>query len=127
MSESELKEKPNKQRQIAEKIEDLPPIPEDSIRVVHITTPQNAIIVLNSGLDYAKYGMASSTARAYSKPEDVEFGSDDPRFNYPGLKVIVLDMSNAEWKQHNEVTRASGLIPKERIVGIVDNVITPRK
>lgn len=109
----------SKQR-IALSKEGLPPLKKDFVRIVHITTPYNAGQILTAGLDYEKYGMAMSTARAYGNPEKVEYGSDDPRFNYPGLKVVVMDMSNDDWKLHNNVSKCPGRIPPEQIVGIVD-------
>lgn len=108
--------------EVARNIEDLPELGEDSIRVVHITTGEQAEEILQKGLDYAKHGMAMSTARAWSNPDDVEYHSADPRFSGPGLKAVVLDMSNAEWKLHNRVGKAPGKIPSLRVVGIVDSV-----
>ena len=80
------------ERKIAHTVSKLPHLEDGYMRVVHITTPGNAKGIKGSGLDYGKYGMAMSMAVAWSNEEEVVFGSDDPRFNYPGLKVVVMDM-----------------------------------
>ncbi len=119
MSEGELIEHTD-EAQIATEISSLPPLPEDFVRVVHLTNPAHKENLLEKGLDYSKYGMAMSMARAWQKAEDVEYWSDDPRYSYDGVKALVMDMSNEEWKMHNKQIGHSGIIPKERIVGFVD-------
>lgn len=115
---SPLKEK----SKIARKIEDLPTLKEGYMRVVHITSPRGAKNILKKGLDYTRNGMAMSMARAYSKMEEVEFGCNDPRFNFRGNKVVVMDVQFDEWRLHNDVVHCPGIIPKEQIVGIVNYV-----
>jgi hypothetical protein len=127
MAESQMDAfEPQVKKDIARSITDLPPLVKDNVRVVHITTSEQAEEVFNTGLDYEKYGMAMSTARAWEKSEEVEFGSDDPRFNQPGLKAVVMDLSNAEWKLHNRIDKAPGKIPSEKVIGIVDVVLRPQ-
>jgi len=108
------------EKKIATSIAELPPLKEDFVRVVHITEPQYAEEIRGSGLNYEKYGMAMSTARAYGEEKEVEYGSTDPRFNYEGLKAVVFDLKNAEWKLHNDIRMSPGTIPSDRLVGIVD-------
>ncbi len=107
-------------RDIAYTKSDLPPLLDDYVRVVHITSPQNAAKIIDNGLDYERQGMAMSSARAWSNPEDVQYGSTDPRFNILGQKVVVMDIPNNEWKLHNDVTRSPGRISAYRVVGVID-------
>lgn len=99
---------------------DLSELQPDYVRVVHLCHPNNIDYILENGLDYSKYGSAMSTARAWQNPEEVEFGSDDPRFSSPELKCVVFDMPSPQWNQHVKMNnRTPGLIPISRLVGII--------
>src|SRR5690348_7551810 len=90
----------------------LPPLQDGYTRVVHVTNNQDTDNIAENGLDYSKQGMAMSTARAVgasSFPDD--WITDDPRFNFPGAKAVVIDVPNGEWKSHNNISKSTGLIP----------------
>lgn len=123
MSESSTSPELSLKRKIARQISDLPPLEQDRVRVVHITNSSHAEEIVQSGLNYEPYGMAMSTGRAWGKAEEVEYGSNDPRFNRPGLKAVILDMSNDEWKRHNKLDIAPGIIPAYCVVGVVDIIV----
>jgi len=108
------------EREIAITVAELPELPEGYVRVVHIANPIYEENLLNNGLDYNKYAMAMSVARAYGNAKEAEFWSDDPRFSYDGAKALVMDMPGEDWRLHNSVTRHPGVIPKEKIVGWVN-------
>jgi len=112
-------------RIIARTVDKLPELGADCVRAIHFTRAQNAENIIKTGLDYSHLGMAMATARAWGKADEVEYYSDDPRYNYPGVKIVVMDMSNEEWKGHNKMQTASGRISQDRIVGIVDTVHSP--
>lgn len=110
----------NLPKRIAETISELPELPEDFVRLVHLTHELNKESLLRNGLNYSKYGMAMSMARAWGNPEMVEYYSDDQRFFSEGTKALVMDMPNSEWKLHNDITKCPGIIEPSRIVGFVD-------
>ena len=107
------------ERRIASSVDELPPLEEGFVRLVHITVPKHANEIVQTGLDYQRHGMAMSTARAWSKPEEVKYCSDDPRFSSPEMKVVVLDVPNGEWRLNNNITKAPGIIPGKYVVGVV--------
>ena len=107
---------------LAKTPEELPDLPENFVRAVHITQPEMAEMVALQGLDYQRHGMAQSTARAWSNLNEVEFGSTDRRFSFPGAKAVVFDIPAEEWRVHNDVARSPGRIPAEYVVGLVDAI-----
>jgi len=107
-------------REIAKTITEIPELKEDYVRLVHLTAPEAAEKILAEGLDYKKQGMAMSMARSWSKEDEVEYGSADSRFSQPGTKAVVFDISNDEWKLHNRLGNAPGVISPEKVVGVVD-------
>ena len=111
------------EKKIVTSITELPHLHEGYVRVVHIAPPERVDEIIANGLDYRNQGMAMSTARAWGDEKEVEYGSDDPRFNHEGLKVVVFDVPNDEWKLHNAVGKAPGIIPTNQIVGLVDVVV----
>jgi hypothetical protein len=118
---SEFKDNTKLDREkIATEISELPPLPKNYMRAVHFTFPEAKDGLLENGLNYEKYGMAMSMARAWSKAEEVEYWSTDPRYSHEGQKILVMDMPAEEWKLHNNVYRRPGIISKERIVGFVN-------
>jgi len=112
----------NSERKIAHSINDLPELPDGYMRVVHITNKKNEQELLDTGLNYKKYGMAMSVARAWGKANEVEVWSDDPRFSSPNAKALILDIPAEEWKLHNNVVHCPGKISADKIVGFVDAV-----
>lgn len=108
---------------ISRTIEELPALKEAHARLVHLTDETSAESISKSGLRYK--GMISSTARAYSNPNDTEFVSEDPRFSGSHVRAVVIDMPFEELRLHDWRTGKSGpgIVPKEYIVGIVK----PRK
>lgn len=107
---------------LASSLEELPELKKDYVRVVHITTPDNALKIVKSGLNYEKYGMLSSTARSYADPDRVEYFSDDPRFSSPLKKVVVMDIPREEHRLHESVTKSPGVVPSKYVVGIINPV-----
>ena len=118
MSGEDNHEKFEEHRKVARKVEELPDLPQGWVRVVHIANPEKEEDLLKTGLNYI--GAAMSTAVAWSKPEEVEVWTNDPKFNFPGAKALVLDMPAEEWRQHNDVARSPENISANRIVGWVD-------
>lgn len=106
-------------RGLAVRIEDLPPLEEGYARGVHITAPELAESIVAHGLDYSRQGMLMSTANIWGDEKEVKFTSDDHRFG-PGSVDIVFDLSFEETKLHNDETQAPGLIPADHIVGVID-------
>lgn len=112
-------QKKQEDRKIAETIEELPPLKEGHVRLVHITQPFYTQGIVESGLDYSKYGMVMSTARAYSNEDEIEYGMEDPRYSSPELKAVVLDLPAAEHKLHENIQKAPGRVPSKYVVGVV--------
>ena len=110
----------DQEKKIVTSIPELPELGSDSVRAVHLTDEHNVEGILENGLDYSSQGMAMSTARAWSNPDEVQFSSTDPRFNNSGIRAIVLDLSNAEWKAHNRLGMAPGKITPEKIVAVIN-------
>jgi hypothetical protein len=122
-------------RKIARTIEDLPVLKEGYARLVHLAHFIPAERVAESGLDYSKHGMVSSTARIYSREEDVEYTSEDPRFSGDHIRAVVLDVPIDELKLHDGSLQVSqqrpkpslpghaihvlGLVPAKYVVGVV--------
>jgi hypothetical protein len=122
MGEASCETNTGDMRIIARTVDKLPELNADCVRVIHFTRAQNTENILKTGLDYGHLSMAMATARAWGKADEVEYYSDDPRYNYPGVRIVVMDMSNEEWKGHNETQTAPGRISQDKIVGIVDPV-----
>ena len=101
-------------------ISDLPELPDDSVRVIHLTHLNKIDEILSSGLSYKSQGMAMSTARAWSNVDQVQYSSDDPRFKGDDIRAIVMDLTNDEWKLHNNIGKAPGKIPPDKIIGIIN-------
>lgn len=79
------------------KRENLPPLKEGFMRLVHITDPNTAQKIADSGLNYELQGMISSTARAFSKAEDVVLENEDRRFSFPGARAVIIDIPINEY------------------------------
>lgn len=110
----------NPERNIARRKEDLPPLKEGYIRLVHLTNATAATEILKNGLDYSKYGMLQSTAQGWSNAADVQFSSDDPRFKGDWVVAVVLDMPFDEHRVHERIP-APGKVDSKYIVGIITN------
>lgn len=108
------------ERNIARRKEDLPVLKEGYIRLVHLTHAAAAEEVLKKGLDYSRHGMLQSTARGWSKESDVQFSSDDPRFQGEGIVAVVLDMPFDEHRIHERIP-APGKVDPKYIIGIIPN------
>ena len=123
MSEFKDRAQPPEEMKLAMSKAELPQLQPDHVRVVHICHPNNILNILETGgLDYSKYGTAMSTARAWEKPEEVIYGSDDPRFSSPELQCAVFDMTSEEWNRHvrvNSQNTPPGIIPLSNLVGII--------
>lgn len=65
--------------------------------------------------------MASSTARAWSKANEVVFGSTDPRFQGGDIVAVVMDITNQEWRLYDNIAKSPGIISPDHIVGIIKN------
>lgn len=114
----------SEKKNIATERENLPPLKEGYARVVHITknrkTPREGI--LDKGLDYKKYGMLSSTARAWENVNQVEYhGAGDPRFSGPGRRAYVFDIPIKDLRTHDKITENNpGLVSPHYLVGILN-------
>lgn len=118
-SDEERAAVPVKEGKIASSIEELPPLREDYIRLLHFTRPEAAEEILTSGLNYL--GDITSTARGWDDESEVDYNvSSDPRFSYEGVKLVVIDMPIDEHRLHTRVTTATGNIPGKYVVGIID-------
>lgn len=104
---------------------DLPPIPTDHVRLVHLTAPNNVEGIRKNGLDYSRQGMIDSTASAYADAKDVQLWSKDPRYSSPNTVAVVMDVPFDEYRQHRNVTNHPGFIPPEQIVGVVGQNVPP--
>jgi hypothetical protein len=111
----------NPEGKIAFKKEDLPKLKNEHIRLVHLTSKDAAEKILQTGLDYSKYGMLQSMVRGWSKEDDVEFSTTDPRFQGDHLVAVVLDMPFDEHREHERIGKAPGVVSPEYIVGIISN------
>ena len=121
MDEGEIKEEAQiTKRKIATTIGELPELPEDYVRVVHLTSEENSKGILEEGLKYENQGMAMSTASAWSNPGEVKYSSTDPRFSGSHIRAVVMDIPNQEWKLHNNITKSPGKIDSDRIVGVIN-------
>lgn len=111
----------NKQdRRIITSISELPPVEYDHVRGVHLTDEHHIDSILDTGINYSRHGMAASTARAWQTNDEVEFSTTDPRFNHKGIRAVVFDLSNDEWKLHNKIGKAPGKIGPEKIIAVID-------
>lgn len=109
----------NPEKVIAEKREELPPLKEGYVRLVHLTQSANADKIMQTGLDYQKHGMIQSVARAWEKENEVEFTSNDPRFHGENIVAVVMDMPHEEYRLHNDVAKSPGVVQPDCIVGII--------
>lgn len=97
---------------------ELPALKEGFVRVVHMSQPNVLERIMTTGLDYEKFGLLSSTARFWSKGEDVKYDiPGDPRF--AGEDAYVFDIPVDSLKLHNDVTKSPGKIEPKYLVGIV--------
>lgn len=108
-----------KARGLATSIEELPPIPEGSLRGIHFTSPDKVMQIIGKGLDYSRQGMLMSTARLWSNTNEIEYSTDDKRFA-EGSVDIVFDLTFAESRLHNSVIDSPGLITSDHLIGIID-------
>ncbi len=106
-------------RAIARREAELPHLKPGYVRLVHLTDPASAERILVSGLDYSRYGMLQSLARAWGNKNEVEYRSSDPRFAGPDMVAVVMDMPFAEHRIHEDVLKSPGLVPAASIVGII--------
>lgn len=114
----EPKEQVANQEQIIARIkEQLPPLKEGYVRTVHLTSPYVAEGILQSGLNYEKQGMLSSTARTWQEESLVEYSTTDPRF--AGSVAVVFDIPIDELQIHEDIRRSPGVLPGKYIVGII--------
>lgn len=109
----------NPEKIMAKAREDLPPLKEGFMRVVHLTSASAAEEIAAAGLDYSKYGMLSSTARAWSNADKVEFSSTDPRFQGAHMVAVVFDIPMAEHRLHENIAKSPGMVSPEYIVGVI--------
>lgn len=107
-------------QQIVTIVEELPELPKDYVRAVHLTHPNHVEGILKRGLRYEKYGILSSMAVAYAYADDAIYGSPDPRFSYDGVKAVVMDMPVEEHRVHENMRLSPGIVPASSIVGVVD-------
>lgn len=108
-------------RTIARKIEELPPLQEGHIRLVHCTSHENAESVAKTGLDYSKHGIASATTIGFAPAPRTheEYFPHDPRFSHEGISAVVMDLPFAEHRKHESMTSAPGRLPAKFVVGIL--------
>ena len=109
----------NSERRVALKKEDLPPLRDGYVRVVHLTSKNAAEEILKTGLNYKRHGMLQSTARAWSNEKDAEFSTTDPRFQGEHMVAVVFDIPFEEHRLYENITKSPGIVPPEHIVGII--------
>lgn len=107
-------------KKLASSIDELPELKRGFVRVVHLADARNARKVVDSGLDYERYGMLSSTATWWSNPKEVKYSSDDPRFSGEHIKAVVMDVPSEEVRIHNDPIKSPGNVPSKYVVGVVD-------
>jgi len=106
---------------IADKKEDLLPLKEGYVRVVHMTKTPHIESIRKNGLNYHHAGMLGGTSITYSKEEDVEYWRGDPRFSGPGTKAVVMDIPFKQAKMYERVfTSDPKIVSPKYIVGIID-------
>lgn len=110
------------EKKLASSINQLPPLKEGFVRLVHLTHPNFAKEIVETGLDYSKQGMIDSTARAYGDASQTEYSSQDPRFNYPDVKAVILDIPEGQYRLYRNVSDPNnpGKVPAEYVVGVID-------
>lgn len=114
-------EKNKEEREILpSKYENIPPLKEGFMRLVHITDPNTAQKIADFGLNYELQGMISSTARAFSKTEDVVLENEDRRFSFSCARAVIIDIPIDEFRIHNNPTKSPGILPAKYVVGIVN-------
>ncbi len=106
----------SKREYFATSIDKLPPLKEGFQRVVHITNKNSAEEVKSSGLNYS--GTLSSTARSWSRAEDCEYSSNDPRFSFDDAVVVVMDVPQEEMRIHENIEKSPENVPAKYLVGI---------
>lgn len=99
---------------------DLPPLQEGYIRVLHVTSPYAAERILHEGLKYDTHGTIESTTRGFCDESNIEYIVEDPRFNWPGSKIVVMDMPRQEYGKHVPVGTAPMWVSPEYVVGIIE-------
>lgn len=109
-----------KEKKIASSIEELPPLREGSVRLIHTTNPDNAEKIVKEGLDYQNQGMIDSTVRAYADPNKIEYYDDDPRFSWRGSRSVIMDVPSEEYRLHRDIAKSPGIVPARHIVGVID-------
>jgi hypothetical protein len=105
---------------VAEKIEDLPPLPEGFLRLVRLANLGAVEDIINKGLAYKDEGMISAATTAYLNEEDVSFSDDNLRHLAGKLKAVIFDVPAKEYIIHNNMEDSPGTISPEYIVGVVD-------
>jgi hypothetical protein len=108
----------SKREYFASSIDKLPPLKDGFQRVVHITNKNSAEEIKSNGLNYS--GTLSSTARSWSRAEDCEYSSTDPRFSFDGAVVVVMDVPQEEMLLHENVAKSPENVPAKYLVGIFD-------
>ena len=107
----------NKEQIIARTKEQLPPLKEGYVRGVHFTSPKAAESILQSGLNYEKQGMLSSTARYWQDEDLVEYSTPDRRF--AGCVAVIFDAPIKGLRNHENIEKTPGVLPSNYIVGII--------
>jgi hypothetical protein len=110
----------NPEKVFARKKDELPPLKEGYVRIVHITNKEAVEKIIETGLNYS--GVLSSTSRAWFNEKDVEFSSDDLRFKGPDKVAVVIDMPMVEHRRHENLTKSPELVPSDYIVGVIPSV-----
>lgn len=112
-------------KKIATSVEGLPKLREGYVRVVHVTSNPNSVEQIpQTGLNYEQQGMLQSTARVFSKEEDVEFfHPEDPRFTHGWS--FVFDLPAEESKLHENVAKSPGVVPAKYLVGVIEKQLGP--
>lgn len=108
------------ERRIPSTIDSLPPVQEGCVRIVHTTNPRSIIPIMETGLDYEKFGMIDSTVRPVEPDVAESYYVSDPRFNYPTVRTIIFDLPASELTTHRRFGSNPGVLPSKYIVGIID-------
>jgi hypothetical protein len=98
--------------------EGIPELQPGFARAVHWASPENVDNIRESGLDYSRQGMLSSTAQVWGDGSKVNYlPPDDPRFG--GGQAVVFDFPENELRLHDNVARSPGVLDPKYFVGAV--------
>jgi hypothetical protein len=98
--------------------EGIPELQPGFARAVHWASPENVDQIRESGLDYSRQGMLSSTAQVWGDGSKVNYSPpNDPRFS--GGQAVIFDFPEGELRLHDNIARSPGVLDPKYFVGAV--------